>query len=223
MSDSFTAASGSPHVPLWKRILFSEVIVNKTRAQKIAYIGIMTALCMVSNMFFSFAIFDIQFSVTLFMSVMSGILIGPLFGAAAAFLGDFIGYLYASWGLIYMPWVGLSCAAMALIAGLIVNTIKIPLKGSIYLKLAIICVLVLVFCTVGISTTGMYFYFLKIGFSPKAIDFIAEHFGSDVTYWGYTCFRLLGGQLYNNLFNYVLLFLAVPLLKSVKPLKLDLR
>lgn len=213
----------SQPVPTWKRILFSEVIVNKTRAQKIAYIGIMTALCMVSNMFFSFAMFDIQFSVTLFMSVMSGILIGPLFGAAAAFLGDIIGYLYASWGLTYWPWVGLSCAAMALIAGLIMNGIKFPFKGGIYLKLVIICVLVLFCCTIGISTTGMYFYLLNIGFSEKAISYIAEHFGTGVTFWGYTCFRLFGGQLYNNLFNYVLLFLAVPLLKSIKVLKLDLR
>lgn len=210
-------------VPLWKHVLFSDVIVSKTRAQKIAYIGIMTALCMVANMFFSFALLDIQFSVTLFMSVMAGILIGPLFGAASAFLGDFIGYCYASWGQIYMPWVGLSCAAMALIAGLVMNGLKFHFKGGVYCKLTIICVLVLVVCTIGISTTGMYFYFLKIGFSEKAVAYITERFGGSVTYWGYVGYRLFGGQIYNNLFNYALLFLAVPILRGIKPLKLDLR
>lgn len=211
-------------VPVWKRILFSEVILSKSHAQKIAYIGLMAALCMVSNMFFEFKMFDVQFSATLFFSMLTGILIGPALGFVAAFLGDLIGFFYNSWGMMYMPWVGLSVATAALITGLVM---KLPFgfRGAGYAKLSLACVLVLVFCTVGINTTGLYYYYVGIGaFSEKAMTYMTETLGTGATYWAYTLFRLFfSGQIYNNLFNYVLLFLAVPLLNAAKPLKIRIK
>jgi ECF transporter S component (folate family) len=210
--------------PLWKRILFSEVILSKSHAQKIAYVGLMTAICIVSNMFLEFKMFDVQFSVTIFASVLTGILIGPLLGFTAAFLGDLIGFFYNSWGMVYMPWVGLSVATMALISGLVMNGIPLKFKGAGYVKLAIVCVLALMFCTIGINTTGLYYYYVGIGaFSEKAMDYMTNVLGTGATYWGYTLFRLfISGQIYNNLFNYALLFLAVPLLNAAKPLKIHI-
>lgn len=211
-------------VSAWKRILFSELMLSKSKATRIAYVGIMAALSIVANMFISFPMFDVQFSVTMFLAMLSGILIGPLYGAAATFIGDLVGYLYNSWGLMYMPWVGLSCAVMAVISGLVMNGLRFPFKGAVYVKLAIVCLLVLVVCTVGISTTGFYFYNKAAGFSAKVIDYINSQFGGHVSYWAYLCYRMFfSGQIYNSIFNYVLIFIAVPLLNASKPLKISIR
>lgn len=207
--------------PIWKRVLFSEVILEKSRAQKIAWIAVTAALCILAN-FAEFKFADIQFSLTIFASVLAGILIGPVLGFVASMLGDFLGFVVNSWGFLYMPWVGISCACMALIAGLVM---KIPLafRGSGYVKLAIVCVLVLVLCTVGINTTGFYFYYTKVGFTSKALSLIEEHFGSN-GYLAYALVRLLFmGQIWNSLFNYALLFAVVPLLNAAKPLKISIR
>lgn len=217
-----TMSAEKAHVPLWKRILFSEVILEKSRSQKLAYIGVMTALCIISN-FLEFRFADIQFSLTVFISILTGILIGPAFGFVAVFLGDAIGYMVNSWGFIYMPWVGLSVACMALIAGLVM---KIPLafKGSGYVKLALVCVFTLLLCSVGINTTGMYLYYTHIGFSQRSLELLTEHFGGVNSYFTYALVRLLFlGQIWNSVFNYALLFAAVPLLNAAKPLKIRIK
>ncbi len=198
-------------------------MLSKSKSHRIAYLGVLTALSIVANMFFEIKFLDVQFSITIFISIISGILIGPLFGFLTAFLGDFIGYLYNSWGLVYMPWVALSCATTALIAGLVMNGIKLNFKGGVFIKLAIVCALSLVICTIAINTTGLYVYFKTIGFSQKTIDYLASKFGSGVTYWGYCFYRLFFlGQIYNCIVNYALLFIAVPALCAVKPLKLSI-
>ena len=84
--------------PAWKRVLFSDFMLSRGRAQRIATVGVMTALCIVANMFLEIKFFDVQFSLTIFVSVLSGMLIGPLFGFGAVFLGDFLGYVYNNWG-----------------------------------------------------------------------------------------------------------------------------
>ena len=75
-------------------------MLSKSKSHRIAYLGVLTALSIVANMFFEIKFLDVQFSITIFISMISGILIGPLFGFLTAFLGDFIGYLYNSWGLV---------------------------------------------------------------------------------------------------------------------------
>lgn len=212
-----------PAAPLWKRILFSEVLLTKSKATQIAYIGVMAALCIVANMFLEFKTFDVQFSVTVFFSILTGILIGPVFGFCAVFLGDFVGYVYNSWGYMYMPWVGLSVATMALVAGLVMN-LPFRFKGSGYVKLAIICLATFFLCTVGISSTGFYLYNKAAGFSTAVVEYVEEHFGGGVSYFGYCCYRLIFKlQILNSIFNYALLFLAVPALNAAKPLKISIR
>ncbi len=206
--------------PVWKRVLFSEVILEKSHAQKIAWIAVVAALCTLAN-FAEFKFADIQFSLTLFASMLSGILVGPLFGFVAAMLGDFLGFVVNSWGFLYMPWVGLTCATAAFLAGIVM---KLPLRfrGGGYVKLALACVLVLAVCSVGINTTGFYLYYTQVGFTSKSLSLIEEHFGTN-SYLAYALVRLLFmGQIWNSLFNYALLFLAVPLLNAAKPLKIDI-
>ena len=205
----------------WKRFFYSELMLGLSNARQIAYIGVTTALCIAVN-FFEFKLADTQFSFTVFASILAGMLLGPVFGFIAVFLGDAIGFLANSGGFMYMPWVGLSVAAMALIAGLVM---KLPFhfKGSCFVKLAIICVLSLLVCSVGINTTGFYFYYTCVGFSPKALGYLNDYFGGVGMYWTYALVRLVFmGQLLNSAVNYALLFAVVPLLKAIKPLKLKI-
>ena len=202
-------------------ILLSPLLADRSPSQRVAYVGVTAALCVAVNLFeFRFA--DVQFSLTVFASVLAGMLIGPFLGFAAVFLGDAIGFLGNPAGTLYMPWVGLSVATMSLIAGLVMR-IPLKFKGSGYVKLVLICILTLTVCSVGINTTGMYFYYTRVGFSQKSLALLAERFGGANNYFTYALVRLLFlGQLWNSLFNYALLFAAVPVLNAAKPLKIKI-
>ena len=110
-----------------------------------------------------------------------------------------------------------------LLAGLVFTCFRFRFRGSLYLKLALVCLLSLTVCTVAINTTGFYLYYQKIGFTEKAIEAISEKFGTGVTYWTYVGYRLLiGGQGWNCLANYALLFALIPLLNRIRPLNLNI-
>lgn len=207
------------HTSAWKRFLFSDMLADKTAAKKIAYIAVLAALCIVTNTFeIRFA--SVQFSFTILSSVLAGMMIGPLFGAAAVFLGDGIGYLMNSMGYPYYWWVALSCATMALIAGLVMY-IPMRFKGSIYVKLTIICVSTLFICSVVINSTGMYYIGLDLYMPKNVLAAFEEHFGGQQTFGFYLVIRFfIFGQIWNSVVNYALLFAIIPTLKAIKPLKL---
>ena len=191
----------------WRSLLFSKLLENKGKAHKIAYIAVMTAVCVVANMFFEFKLADTQFSFTIVISALTGILIGPLFGFAACFLGDLVGFLYHSAGFAYMPWIGVSMGMTALLAGLIVN--GLPGNGKawfLYVKLALVCLSSFLLCTVAINTTAFWLLY-----------------ASEIEYSTYLISRLfVQGQIWNSLVNFALLFLAVPTLIRIKSLKLHI-
>ena len=139
-----------------KTVFLSELLIGSSKTQKITYLSVMTALCVVFNMFFEFKLADTQFSLTLFFSAITGCLIGPLFGFVACFLGDLVGFLYNSGGFMYMPWIGISMGLTAFIAGLVMNCFNFKFRGFIYIKLAIVCILTFLICTVAINTTAFW-------------------------------------------------------------------
>lgn len=85
----------SKAVSALRKTFFSELILTKSMGHRIAYIAVITALSVVSNMFLEFRLFDVQFSVTIVVSALAGILLGPLFGFVACYVGDLLGYVYA--------------------------------------------------------------------------------------------------------------------------------
>lgn len=181
----------------------------------------MTAFAIVSN-FFEFKFLDNQFSLSIVVAVLTGIIIGPIFGFTACVLGDFIGFL-ANPAYVYMPWVGISTGLFALLSGLIVNGLPIKCKGSLWIKLSLVCVLSFLVCTIGVNSTGFYFYNQAMGFSTAVLEYVSQRFGGEVTFWAYVFYRLFfKGQIWNSLFNYALLFVVVPALNRIKPLKLQI-
>ncbi len=196
----------------WKRFLFSQTLAEKNKSHKITYIAVMTALSIATN-FFEFKFLDTQFSLTIAIALLTGIVLGAVFGFTACVVGDFIGFLFNPSNL-YMPWVGLSTGMFAFLAGLIFNGFP---KRSAWIKLIFVSILTFLVCTVGINSTGFYLYNRAIGFSTALVDYIAQRFGGGVSFWGYVIYRLIfKGQIWNSLFNYALLFISVPALKRLK-------
>lgn len=184
-----------------KKLFSSDVMSDATYTQKVAYIAVMTALCVVCNMFFEFKLADTQFSLTLFFSALTGMVIGPVFGFVACFLGDLVGFLYNSGGFMYMPWIGISMGLTALISGLVMNLVNIKNKFAIFIKIFIIAVLTFLLCTVAINTTAFW-----IIYNTKKVPFFA-----------YLFTRLfVQGQIWNSIVNYVLLFAFYPTIIRIK-------
>ncbi len=183
----------------WKRFLFSETLAGKNKSHKITYIAVMTALIVVANMFFEFKLAETQFSLTLVISALTGILIGPVFGFVACFLGDLVGFLYHSAGFAYLPWIGISMGLTAAIAGAVVNGLRSEKRGFLYCKLALVSLLTFCICTVAINTTAFWLLYSKVDYGTYLISRL-----------------FVQGQIWNSLFNYVLLFISVPALKRLK-------
>jgi len=183
-----------------KTLFFSRILESSTETQKITYIAVITALTVVCNIFFEFKLADTQFSLTIFFSALAGMIIGPLFGFVACFLGDLVGFLCNSGGFMYMPWIGLSMGLVAMIAGFIMNGINLKFKGAQYLKIFFVCILTFLVCTVAINTTAFW-----IIYNTKKVP-----------YFAYLITRLLvQGQIYNSLFNYGLLFALYPVIERL--------
>ena len=189
----------------WKSVLFSPTLAGKNESHKIAYIAVMTALIVVANMFFEFKFAETQFSLTLAISALTGFIIGPVFGFVACFLGDLVGFLYQSAGFAYLPWIGVSMGLTATIAGLC-GTLPFSFKGAKYVKIALVSLLSFAVCTVAINTTAFWVLYAH-----------------GVPYTTYIVSRLfVQGQIWNSLFNYALLFIALPSLVKVKNLGINL-
>jgi ECF transporter S component (folate family) len=184
-----------------KRWLFSDVMCESSSTQKIAYVAVMTALCVICNMFFEFKFADTQFSLTLFFSAITGIIIGPIFGFIACFLGDLVGFLFNSGGFMYMPWIGIAMGMVALVSGLVMTAFNGKKNWFLYVKLLIVCLLTFLISTVLINTTAFW-----VLYNTK-----------EVPYFAYLFTRLfVQGQIFNSLFNYALLFITYPTFLKVK-------
>ena len=186
--------------PLWKRLLFSGALTNESRpSQKIAYIAVIAAFLSVANLFeIKFA--DVQFSFTVAVSALSGVILGATFGFVASFLGDLVGFLFNSGGFAYMPWVGIALAVTAFLAGVIVGGIDLKVKGSLLIKITILALASFFISTVGINTTAFW-----------------ASFNRGVPYLTYAVTRIfVGGQIYNCLVNYALLYIIIPIIAKLK-------
>ena len=187
----------------WRELLLSPTLAGKSAGKRVAYIAVVTALVVVCNMFFEFKLAETQFSFTIVVSSLAGIIIGPLFGFVACFLGDLVGFLYHSAGFAYLPWIGISMGMTALLSGFIVGGLRHRKGWFLYVKLALVSLLTFLLCTVAINTTAFWILYSK------------------VDYWTYFISRIfVQGQIWNTLLNAAMLFVLVPTLQSIKPLKL---
>ena len=59
-----------------KGLLVSKLMQDASVTKKLAYLGVTTAICVVSNMLLEFKMLDVQFSLTILVSVLLGVLLG---------------------------------------------------------------------------------------------------------------------------------------------------
>ena len=182
-----------------EKALFSKLLRSKNRNHKIAYVSLVTALVVVANMFFEFKFMDVQFSFTIAVSALSGVVLGPFLAFIACFLGDLVGFLYNSGGFAYMPWIGLSMALTAAFAGVAYNAFESQKTSVNVLKGAVVCALSLFICTIGINTTA--FWLLYSPTTPYGVYLVARLFGK--------------GQIFNCLVNYVLVAIGAPIIEKL--------
>ncbi len=196
--------------------LFSRNLQEKSVAKKIAYIAVVTAFTIVSNVF-EFKFVNVQFSLTILISALAGLILGAGSGFIACFLGDFLGFLTNSGGYAYMPWVGLTTAVIALISGLVFNNLPLNFKGSVIVKTLIVVFATFLCGTILINTTGFYIYNKYfMGLSKTFLSYVNEKFGGNASYIAYAVYRLFAlGQIYNSIANYALLFIIAPILLKI--------
>lgn len=188
-------------VQTWKRLLFSPMLLQKNHSHKIAYVAVMTAFCVVVNML-EIKLGGVQFSLTICISALAGIVLGSGAGFCACFLGDLIGFMIHPFGE-YSPWIGISTACMALFVGGAVYLFGETNK-KLHLKLAVACLLIFVICTCGITTVYLNLAWYK-----------------NMTYFECVGYRLfVQGQIYNSLVNSILVVVGLPLLTKIKALRL---
>ncbi len=188
----------------WKRLCFGS-IWKKRSTQRLAYIAIFAALNIVINRL-SLPLGAVQFSFSSFFAALTGVIIGPVFGFISAYMGDLVGFFIGASTYAYSPWIGIATAMFAFIVGGMVYVLPAGTKAWLYAKLAIGCLLSFFVCSVAINST--YLYFLLY---------------SSMDYWEFLLIRFfVQGQIWNSLMNYALLFVCVPALNSIKPLKLHL-
>ena len=208
---------------LIEKLLFSPFIIEKTTAKKIAYIAVVTGILTIANTLLEIKFFDVQFSLTITLSVLAGIILGPFTSFVSCIVADAIGYIINSWGFLYMPWVGFTIAVTGLSSGLIFNFLRFNFKGELFLKLALSCLSSFILGTVLINSTGFYFYNYAMGFSTAVINYVKDVFGTSVGYFGYIAYRLIfKGQILNCLVNYALIFILTPIIVNLPIFKKDL-
>ena len=125
--------------------------------KRIAYLGIMTALAVITNIFsvtVNSGANSISFNYVI--CSLAGVFFGPISGGIVGLLGDLIGCLIAPKGP-FNPFVMLSSALIGVLSGL---AFMIP-KVNAYFKIIIAYLFIFVVCTLGLNTFGLWFYYAK--------------------------------------------------------------
>lgn len=202
-----------------KRFLSPPFLKDYSLSKKLAFIALFTAVNIVSNMLLETRIFDIQYSLTIVFSFISGLFLGPLYGFLSCLLGDFIGYLINSWGQLYMPWVGVSTGFFAFISGLVFS-FKSKKTYMLFVKAAIFAFVSFLVCTVLINSSGFYLYNKKLGFGEAFLAYTENLTGYRYSsFYLYICYRLIfKGQIFNSIVNYALIFVLLPMFNKIPSL-----
>lgn len=185
----------------WQKWLFSDAVLALPKSKKITYIAIVTTFTIVANAFLERKFFGVQFSLTIFVSVLAGLILGALPGFCACFLGDLLGFVLNPLGE-YSPWIGISTGLMAVFGALLVGRLPLPMKGGAQVKLLLASALIFFVCTCGITTLYLNLVWYK-----------------SLSFFECLTTRLfVEGQIWNTLANTLLLVLLVPPLAKIKQL-----
>jgi ECF transporter S component (folate family) len=122
---------------------------NLSKTQKLAYISMFVALCVVANIFqIPFPLVQVSFVATI--ACLAGVLLGPIEGFSIAFIGDLIAGIIAPTG-VYSPIIGVGTALFGLVPGLMFYYSK---RGDVFNGI-ISFIITFILTSVIINTIGL--------------------------------------------------------------------
>ena len=194
------------------RFFFSRFLLEKSRATRLAYLGVFTALAVVANIFSIDPDPSLKISFTYLVAFFAGTFFGPVSGFAICFLGDFLGFLINAGGGTYWILTGVCSGLFAFIPGVVMNFLPLSFRGAVYLKAAISVLLMYALVTCGLGAYSNYLY-------VKLVVYAGREYGK--AFYVYLGGKIVFASIVSAL-NYALVFLLIPLLNSVKPLKIKI-
>lgn len=124
---------------------------NLTKTQKISYASVLTALCVLANLFDVKVSDALQLSFVATTGFLAGYLLGGGYGFAVCFLGDLIGAIINPHGA-YNPVIGVGTGLWGLVPGLVFTSCR----GNGQLKLLISFAICSVLVSGLVNTFGIY-------------------------------------------------------------------
>ena len=128
--------------------------VELKKTHKLSIIAILSALCVIANIF-SFGSDFVKFSFVSVVCFISGFTLGPIGGLAVGFIGDFLAGIIFPFG-VYNPIIALGSALFGFIPGIIFHYFK----GNNIIKTVVSFIICYVVCSVLLNTTATYFMYL---------------------------------------------------------------
>lgn len=167
-------------------------ITMSLTTKKIAYIAVLAAVNVALNAFgVPLPGYATKLSFTYIPCFIAGIFMGPFAGLLVGLIGDVLGMLINPQGA-WIPLITLGSALMGFIPGVICRYLKL----NIYIKIGISLVAVLLICSMGINTYGLF-----------------TVLGRGRTFWVYLAARM---PMQSIIFavNSVLIYVLYPVLKK---------
>ena len=128
--------------------------VELKKTHKLSIIAILSALCVIANIF-SFGSDFVKFSFVSVVCFIAGFTLGPIGGLAVGFIGDFLAGIIFPFG-VYNPIIALGSALFGFIPGIIFHYFK----GNNIIKTVVSFIICYVVCSVLLNTTATYFMYL---------------------------------------------------------------
>lgn len=182
-----------------------------SEAKKAAYLGVFMALAIVANVYSIDVSPQLKISFNYLVGFFAGTFFGALGGFIILFLGDLLAFLLSSGGGYYWFLTGIATGLLAFIPGVVMNTVRLPFRGGVYVKAAVSVVLMYLLVTCGFGALSNYLY----------IKLYLYHGDYQKTFFVYLSGKLLFSTVVSAV-NYVLVFLLIPVLNAVKPLKIKI-
>lgn len=193
-------------------VFFSRFFLSSSSGAKIALIAMFTALAVVAN---ALSI-DISPSQKISFTYLVGFFAGTFFGGGAGFvimfLGDVIGFLINPGGGVFWFPTSISTGLLALIPGIIMNAVRFRFKGGVMLKAVIAAVATYAAVTCCLSALSNYTYVKYVVYAGREYTKLFSAY-------------LVGKIAFSSVvawINYALCFALIPVINSVKGLKLKI-
>ncbi len=193
-----------------KRAFFSKYFLGLSAGKKTAYLGIFIALAVLANMFSVDVTPSLKISFTYLVAFFTGTFFGPLMGFAVCFFGDIVAFLLPASGGVYWPLTGICSGLLAFIPGMVMTNLRFSFRGGVYVKALISVVLMYLLVTCSLGAYSNYLYVKYVVYAGREY---ATAFGA------YLAGKLAFSTVVSAV-NYALVFLLIPVVNSVKALRL---